>query len=93
MNTYVSILVAIGVNKDGCREIIGAAEEMKENKDSWRTFIVWHKERGLSGVRLIIGNKNLGMLETIPEVFLDARCQRCTIHFYRNIFLSHPGTG
>lgn len=86
----VSILVAIGVNEDGCREIIGAAEGMKEDKDSWRAFFVWLKERGLSGVRLIIGDKNLGMLETIPEVFPDARYQRCTVHFYRNIFSVTP---
>ena len=86
----VSILVAIGVNEDGCREILGAAEGMKEDKESWRSFFVWLKERGLSGVRLIIGDKNLGMLETIPEVFPDARYQRCTVHFYRNIFSVTP---
>ncbi len=82
----VSILVAIGVSSDGYREIIGAAEGTKEDKESWRSFSVWLKERGLTGVRLIIGDKNLGMLETIPEVFPDARYQRCTVHFYRNIF-------
>ena len=63
---------------------------MKEDKDSWRTFFVWLRERGLDGVRLIIGDKNLGMLETIPEVFPDARYQRCTVHFYRNIFSVTP---
>ena len=86
----VSILVAIGVNQDGCREIIGAAEGMKEDKESWRSFFVWLKERGLTGVRLIIGDKCLGMLETIPEVFPDAKYQRCTVHFYRNIFSAIP---
>ena len=86
----VSILVAIGVDEDGCREIIGAAEGMKEDKDSWRTFFVWLRERWLDGVRLIIGDKNLGMLETIPEFFPDARYQRCTVHFYRNIFSVTP---
>lgn len=86
----VSILVAIGVSQDGCREIIGAAEGMKEDKESWRAFFVWLKERGLSGVRLIIGDKNLGMLETIPEVFPDAKYQRCTVHFYRNVFSVTP---
>lgn len=86
----VSILVAIGVNQDGCREIIGAAEGMKEDKESWRSFFVWLKERGLTGVRLIIGDKCLGMLETIPEVFPDAKYQRCTVHFYRNIFSATP---
>lgn len=82
--------MAIGVNEDGCREIIGASEGMKEDKESWLSFFVWLKERGLSGVRLIIGDKNLGMLETIPEVFPDARYQRCTVHFYRNIFSVTP---
>ena len=86
----VSILVAIGVNQDGCREIIGAAEGMKEDKKSWRSFFIWLKERGLNGVRLIIGDKCLGMLETIPEVFPDEKYQRCTVHFYRNIFSATP---
>ena len=86
----VSILVAIGVSSDGYREIISAAEGMKEDKESWRSFFVWLKERGLTGVRLIIGDRNLGMLETIPEVFPDARYQRCTVHFYRNIFSITP---
>ena len=86
----VSILVAIGVSNDGFREIIGAAEGMKEDKESWHSFFVWLKERGLTGVRLIVGDKNLGMLESIPEVFPDARYQRCTVHFYRNIFSVTP---
>lgn len=63
---------------------------MKEDRESWRSFFVWLKERRLTGVRLIIGDKNLGMLETIPEVFPDARYQRCTAHFYRNIFSVTP---
>lgn len=86
----VSVLVAIGVNNEGYREILGAAEGMKEDKESWRSFFVWLKERGLTGVRLIIGDKNLGMLETIPEVFPDVCYQRCTVHFYRNIFSVTP---
>lgn len=86
----VSILVAIGVNEDGCREIIGAAEGMKEDRESWKTFFIWLKERGLSGVRLIVGDKCLGMLESIPEVFPEAMYQRCTVHFYRNIFSVTP---
>ena len=65
---------------------------MKEDRESWRSFFVWLKEGELTGVRLIIGDNNLGMLETIPEVFPDTRYQRCTVHFYRNIFSVHPGT-
>lgn len=59
---------------------------MKEDKESWRSFFAWLKERGLSRIRPVIGDKDLGLLETIPEVFSDARYQRCTVHFFRNIF-------
>jgi transposase-like protein len=45
---------------------------MKEDKESWKNFLIMLKSRGLKGVRLIIGDKNLGMLESIPEVFPDA---------------------
>ena len=86
----VSILVAIGVDQDGYREILGAAEGMKEDRESWRSFLVWLKERGLKGVRLFIGDRNLGMLETIGEVFPEAKYQRCIVHFYRNIFTVVP---
>lgn len=88
----VSVLVAIGVNNDGYREIIGAAEGMKEDHDSWKNFFVFLKERGLKGVRLVIGDKCLGMLDSLNEVFPEARCQRCTVHFYRNIFTVTPRT-
>ena len=88
----VSILIAIGVNEDGYREIIGAAEGMKEDKESWKNFFIWLKSRGLQGVRLVIGDKSLGMLESISEVFPDAKYQRCTVHFYRNIFSVTPRT-
>ena len=70
--------------------IPGDAEGMKEDRESWRSFFVWLKEGELTGVRLIIGDNNLGMLETIPEVFPDTRYQRCTVHFYRNIFSVTP---
>ena len=86
----VSVLIAIGVNQDGYREILGAAEGMKEDHESWHNFLVWLKERGLDGVRLFIGDKNLGMLETIHEVFPDAKYQRCVVHFYRNVFSVVP---
>lgn len=88
----VAVLVAIGVNDEGYREILGAAEGMKEDHESWKNFFVWLKGRGLKGVRLIIGDKCLGMLESIPEVFPEARYQRCTVHFYRNVFTVTPRT-
>ena len=86
----VSILVAIGVDEDGYREIIGAAEGMKEDAESWKNFLVWLKERGLDGVRLIVGDKCLGMCNAVAEVFPEAKYQRCTVHFYRNVFSVTP---
>jgi len=86
----VSILVAIGVSSDGYREIIGAAEGLKEDLESWKNFFVWLKERGLNDPRLIIGDKALGMVEAIGQVFPRAKYQRCIVHFYRNVFSVTP---
>jgi transposase-like protein len=86
----VSILVAIAVNKDGYREVLGAAEGMKEDKASWVSFFQWLKGRGLDGVKLIVGDKCLGMLEAVGEVYPEARYQRCIVHFYRNVFSVVP---
>lgn len=86
----VSIPVAIGVDEDGYREIIGAAEGMKEDSESWKSFLVWLKARGLDGVKLIVGDKCLGMCNAVAEVFPEAKYQRCTVHFYRNVFSVIP---
>lgn len=86
----VSILVAIGVNGDGRREIIGCAEGFAESKDSWKEFLPWLKGRGLSGVRMVTGDKCQGMVGALEEVFPQASYQRCTVHFYRNVFSKVP---
>ena len=86
----VSILVAIGVDEDGYREVIGAAEGMKEDRESWRNFLIWLKEHGLDGVQLLVGDKSLGMCEAVAKVFPEAKYQRCTVHFYRNVFSVTP---
>ena len=86
----VAILIAMAVNEDGYREVIGASEGMKEDKASWREFIKSLKERGLSGTQLFIGDKCLGLLEAVHEVFPDAKYQRCNVHFYRNVFSVTP---
>ena len=84
------MLVAIAVNDQGQREVLGAAEGMKEDKASWVKFFKWLRRRGLDGVKLIVGGKCLGMLETVGEVFPEAKYQRCTVHFYRNVFSVVP---
>ena len=86
----VAILVAIAVNEDGYREVLGATEGMKEDKESWIGFFKWLRKRGLGGVRLIIGDKCSGMLEAAGEVFPEAKYQRCIVHFYRNVFSVVP---
>lgn len=86
----VAILVAIAVNEDGYREVLGAAEGMKEDKASWVSFFQWLRGRGLGGVKLIVGDKCLGMLEAVGEVFPEAKYQRCVVHFYRNVFSVVP---
>lgn len=86
----ISILVAVGVSSNGHREILGAAEGLKEDLDSWKNFFVWLKSRGLDGVKLIIGDKALGMVEAIGQVFPNAKYQRCIVHFYRNVFSVVP---
>ena len=86
----IAVLVAIAVNEDGFREVLGAAEGMKEDKASWVSFFQWLRGRGLDGVKLIVGDKCMGMLEAVGEVFPDAKYQRCTVHFYRNVFSVVP---
>ena len=86
----VSVLVAIAVNEDGYREVLGAEEGMKEDKASWKNFLQWLKGRGLDGVKLIVGDKCLGMVEAAGEVYPQAQYQRCTVHFYRNVFSVVP---
>ena len=86
----VAILVAIAVNEDGYREVLGAAEGMKEDKRSWVSFFQWLRSRRLDGVKLIVGDKCLGMLEAVGEMFPEAKYQRCTVHFYRNVFSVTP---
>ena len=78
------------MNEDGYREVLGAAEGMKEDKASWVGFFQWLKSRGLDGVKLIVGDKCQGMLEAVGEVFPDAKYQRCSVHFYRNVFSVVP---
>lgn len=86
----VSVLAAIGVNQDGFREILGVSEGCKEDKAGWLAFLKHLKERGLTGVRLIISDKCLGLVEALGETFPDADWQRCTVHWYRNVFSQVP---
>lgn len=56
----VAVMVAIGVNSEGRREIVGCAEGFTESKESRKEFLLWLRGRGLPGVRLVAGDKSLG---------------------------------
>lgn len=86
----IAILVAIGVDQDGFRQVLGVMEGMKEDMDSWAAFLRYLKERGLRGVRLIISDKCLGLVESLPDFYPEAQWQRCVVHFYRNVFTAVP---
>lgn len=88
----VSILVAFGVNEDGYREILGAAEGAKEDKAGWGAFVASLKDRGLAGTKLFISDKCMGLVESLTEYYPDAQWQRCAVHFYRNVFANVPST-
>ena len=59
----MSLLVAIGVNEEGYREVLAVAEGSKEDKASWTAFLRHLKERGLQGIRLFVSDKCLGLVE------------------------------
>jgi transposase-like protein len=88
----VAVLVAIGVNADGYREILGVMEGIKEDGASWLAFLRHLKERGLRGVELVTSDKCLGLVEALGECFPQARWQRCVVHFYRNVRRLVPTT-
>ena len=88
----VSILVAVGVNKEGYREMPGAAEGSREDAESWKHFCRYLKERGLRSAKLIISDKSLGILEALGAFFPEAHWQRCAVHFYRNVLSAVPAS-
>lgn len=82
----VSVLVAIGVNREGYRQVLGVCEGAKEDKAGWSGFLRHLKERGLTGVKLFVSDKCLGLVESLSDFYPEAEHQRCTVHFYRNVF-------
>ena len=86
----IAVLVAIGVNSEGFREILGVAEGMKEDAESWRNFLRHLIGRGLKGVQLVISDKSSGLVNVLGDFFADIPWQRCMVHFYRNVFSVTP---
>ena len=88
----VSILVAIGVSKDGHREAVGVAEGMREDSASWEQFFCGMIERGLKGVRLVVGDRCAGLVSTVDLMLPKAGYQRCMVHFLRNVLSKVPSS-
>ena len=86
----VSVLVAVGINEDGYREVLGVMEGPKEDKSGWQTFLRSLKNRGLKGVQLVVSDKCIGLVSSVEELFPDAAWQWCTVHFYRDVWKDVP---
>lgn len=86
----VAILIAIGVGRDGYREVLGIAEGCKEDKAGWSGFLAYLKKRGLTCPELCISDKCIGLIESLAEFYPEAQWQRCTVHWYRNVLSVVP---
>jgi putative transposase len=85
----VSVSIAIGVNNDGRREVLGMAVGCSEAETFWNEFLRTLARRGLRGVKLVISDAHEGLKAAIARV-LNATWQRCRVHFMRNL-LAHAG--
>lgn len=79
-----AVLIAIGINWDGRREVLAVDLANRETESSWREFLLRLKERGLDGVEFVVSDNHAGLRRAIKEFFLEAAWQRCYVHFLRN---------
>ena len=79
-----AVVIATGVSADGRREVLGHAVGDSENEVFWTEFLRSLRERGLSGVQLVISDAHTGLRAAIGTVFQGASWQRCRVHFMRN---------
>jgi putative transposase len=85
----VAAIVAVAVNSDGRREVLGLAIGASEAETFWTEFLRKLARRGLRGVKLVISDAHEGLKATVAKV-LHASWQRCRVHFMRNV-LAHAG--
>jgi putative transposase len=79
-----AVLIAIGIDWDGRRQILGVELANRESRSSWKEFLVDLKARGLAGVELVVSDDHAGLTAAIREVLPEAAWQRCYVHFLRN---------
>ena len=87
----VAVIIAVGVNTDGVREVLGMAVGPSEAEPFWTSFLRSLTRRGLRGVKLVIADSHEGLKAAAAKV-LKATWQRCKVHFLRNA-LAHAGKG
>jgi transposase-like protein len=85
----VAVTMAVGVNSDGRREVLGMAIGASEAETFWTDFLRSLARRGLRGVKLVISDTHEGIKAAVARVF-NATWQRCRVHFSRNA-LAHAG--
>jgi transposase-like protein len=85
----VAVIIAVGVNKDGRREVLGMAIGASEAETFWTEFLRQLARRGLRGVKLVISDAHEGIKAAVSKIF-TATWQRCRVHFMRNA-LAHAG--
>jgi len=79
-----AVLVAIGIDWQGRRRVIGVELANRESATSWKEFLVGLKQRRLRGVRLVVSDQHEGLKRAVAEVLTEAAWQRCYVHFLRN---------
>jgi putative transposase len=79
-----AVLVAIGVDWEGRRQMLGVELANRESRSSWREFVVGLRDRGLAGVEFVVSDDHPGLIAAIREVLPEAVWQRCYVHFLRN---------
>ena len=79
-----AVLVAIGIDWDGRRQVLGVEMANRESATSWKDFLLGLKRRGLRGVLFAVSDDHPGLKRAIMEVLPEAYWQRCYVHFLRN---------
>ena len=79
-----AILIALGIDWEGRRQVLAVDYAPRESQNSWREFLLGLKERGLHGVRLVVSDDHPGLKRAVREVLSEAWWQRCYVHFLRN---------
>jgi transposase-like protein len=79
-----AVLIAVGIDWDGRRQILAVDMASRESRSAWRDFLMGLKSRGLKGVEFVVSDDHAGLVAAIGEVIPEAAWQRCYVHFLRN---------